>query len=510
MAEEAPVTRRRRPEILVIPPPDPGAGEALYLQVVRAIEDGIRGGRFRVGERLPAERQLAADLGVSRTTVTGAYQELEARGLLRGHVGRGTVVVAAPADAARQTFPWPQRASSLALRAAPASFALPPRRPDAIGFECGWPDPALYPTADLASLLGELQAGATAELFASAPPAGDPALQQAVNRWLTSRGVRSDPEAILITAGAQQGINVVARAFLAPGDVVLTEALTFQCALVAFRWAGVDVVGVPMDHEGLLPDALEEAMARYRPKLLYTIPTFHNPTGAVLSHERRRQVLDVASRFRVPVLESDLYGELYFEAPPPPRLAAQDGGLVLHQGSFSKIAVPGLRVGWLAGPPEAMGPLTVAKEFLDLHTPRLTQRLAAAFLDGAYLERHLGTLRLECRRRRDALVAGLRAHCPGLDFRIPSGGFYLWGRLPHPVTTADLLPVAAAHGVTVRPEGQFTPGGAGRDHIRLCFAALSPAAIAEGARRLGHALDETASRLEAPARRAPAAAVSVV
>jgi DNA-binding transcriptional MocR family regulator len=156
-----------------------------------------------------------------------------------------------------------------------------------------------------------------------------------------------------------------------------------------------------------------------------------------------------------------------------------------------------------------MGPLTVAKEFLDLHTPRLTQRLAAAFLDSAHLERHLGTLRLECRRRRDALVAGLRAHCPGLEFRIPGGGYYLWARLPRPVTTADLLPVAAAHGVTVRPEGQFTPGGGGRDHVRLCFAALSPAAIAEGARRLGHALDELAGRAEPPARRAPAA-VSVV
>jgi 2-aminoadipate transaminase len=313
-----------------------------------------------------------------------------------------------------------------------------------------------------------------------------------------------------VTSGAQQGINVLARAFLSPGDVVLTESLTFQCALVAFRWAGAEVVGVPVDQDGLQPDALEEALARHRPKLLYTIPTFHNPTGAVLGHERRRRILELTARYRVPVVESDLYGEIFFEDAPPPRLKALDGASVVYQGSFSKIAVPGLRVGWLVAPPEAMGALTVAKEFVDLHTPRLTQRLAAGFLDSPHLERHLARLRVECRLRRDAVVAGLREHCPGVEFRIPSGGYYLWTRLPASVTTTDLLPTAAEHGVSVRPEAQFTPGGGGREHVRLCFAALPPRSLAEGARRLGAAIEETRQRQEAPARRIPVPAVSVV
>lgn len=499
---------RRRADAPLIPPPDPNVAEPLYLQVVHEIEEAIRAGRLGVGERLPAERVLATDLGVSRTTVTGAYQELEARGLLRGHVGRGTVIVGAPAGSRNAVVPWSQRVSSVAQRAAPVWIPRP--RADVIAFDSGWPDPRLYPVEKLEALLDALPGRGTAELYASAPPAGDPRLREALVAWLTSRGIRTSAEGILITAGAQQGINVLARAFLGPGDVVLTEATTFQCALVAFRWAGAEVVGVPMDHDGIQPEALEEALERYRPKLVYLIPTFHNPTGTVLGRERRRRVLELASRSRVPVVESDLYGELFFEEPPPPRLKALDaGGLVVYMGSFSKIGVPGLRVGWLAAPVEAMGPLTVAKEFVDLHVPALTQRLVAGFIEGPDLERHLDLLRAECRLRRDALVGALRQHCPALRFRIPSGGYYVWAQLPAPLTTTELLPEAAEQGVVVRHGPQFTPGGGGEDHIRLCFAALEPRAIAEGTRRLGAALESTRRRVGGATRR-PAPAASVV
>ena len=504
------MARHPRREAAPIPPPDPRAPEALYLQLVHGIEESIRTGRLRVGERLPAERTLAAELGVSRTTVTGAYQELEARGLLRGHVGRGTVIVGAPAGARASALPWSQRASALALRAAPVSFGVPRPRADVIAFDSGWPDPKLYPVDAIESLLDHLPGRGSPELYLSAPPPGDRRLREALAGWLASRGIRTDPDGVLVTGGAQQGINVLARAFLSPGDVVLTEASTFQCALVAFRWAGAEVVGVPVDHDGVQPDALEEALERYRPKLVYLIPTFHNPTGAVLSHERRRLVLELAARHRVPVVESDLYGEIFFEDTPPPRLKALDGnGLVVYQGSFSKIGVPGLRVGWLVAPPEAMGALTVAKEFVDLHTPALTQRLVAAFLGSPHLERHLSVLRAECRLRRDQLVASLRQHGPGLSFRIPSGGYYLWAQLPAPVTTVELLPEAGEQGVAIRPGPQFTPGGGGQDHIRLCFAALEPRLITEGIRRLGAALDAAGRRVDATSRR-PAAAVSLV
>ncbi|MGH7318783.1 MAG: PLP-dependent aminotransferase family protein [Candidatus Rokuibacteriota bacterium] len=504
------MARHKTSEVISIPRPDPAGPGSLYLQLARSIEDEIRTGRLPVGRRLPAERELASHLGVSRTTVTGAYQELEARGLLRGHVGRGTVVVAAPADAAKTALPWSQRASAVATQAAQMWFGIPRDRSDVVAFDTGWPDPQLYPVEALESLSRGLLGQSAIEIYGAAPPSGDPVLRETLSRWLASRGIRTASDGVLITTGAQQGLNVLARAFLSPGDVVVTEDPTFQCALVAFRWAGADVVGVPIDHDGIQPDALEAALVRHRPKLVYLIPTFHNPTGSVMTRDRRRLVLDLAARYRVPIVESDVYSEIFFEDAPPPRLKALDGaGLVIYQGSFSKIAVPGLRVGWLVAPPGAMVPLIAAKGYQDLHTAVMMQRLAAAFMDSPHLERHLALLRAECRVRRDRLVASLRQHCPQLRFRIPPGGYYLWAQLPPPLTTDQLLPSANEAGVAVRPGPQFTPGHGGESHIRLCFAALEPRGLAEGARRLGEALEQAWRRVETPARREPAAVSAV-
>jgi DNA-binding transcriptional MocR family regulator len=223
----------------------------------------------------------------------------------------------------------------------------------------------------------------------------------------------------------------------------------------------------------------------------------------VLTAERRRRVLDLALQYRVPVVESDLYGDLYFEQEPPGSLKAQDGaGVVIYQGGGSKLGLPGLRVGWLVAPIPAMAALTVAKTFEDLHTAALTQRLAAAFIGSPHAERHLARLRVECRVRRDTLVGALRQHCPRLRFRVPAGSYYLWAALPAPLTVETLLPVALEHGVGVRSGTAFSPNGGGHDHIRLCYAALPPDRIVEGARRLGEAIEQVlARRSSAPAPR---------
>jgi DNA-binding transcriptional MocR family regulator len=486
--------------------PDPMSGEALYLQVARAIEDALRAGRLQVGDRLPPERELALDLGVSRTTVTGAYQELQARGILRGHVGRGTTVVGAPPDVRDAALPWAQRISPVAIESMQVAYAAPDG-PDVVGFGVGLPDPRLYPVETLDSLLDALPRG-DASLYNPAPAWGDPLLREILSGWLRSRGIRATPEEILVTTGGQQGLNVLARAFLTPGDVVLTESPTYPGAFLTFRWAGADVVGLPVDHDGVRVDALEEALARYRPKLVYLIPAFQNPTGAVLTAERRRRVLELAVQYRVPVVESDLYGDLYFEHEPPAALRAQDGsGVVIYQGGGSKLGVPGLRVGWLVAPTPAMAALTAAKTFEDLHTAALTQRLAAAFIGGPHAERHLARLRVECRVRRDALVAALRQHCPRLRFRVPGGSYYIWAALPAPLTADRLVPLALEHGVGVRPGSTFSPSGGEADHIRLCYAALPPDRIVEGTLRLGRAVDQALARLgTAPVTRQPVSA----
>ena len=489
--------------------PDMTSGEALYLQVARGVEEALRAGRLRIGDRLPAERELALDLGVSRTTVTGAYQELQARGILRGHVGRGTIVVGTLPDARHAALPWTQRIAPAAIQGMQVAYTAPDD-PDVVGFGVGLPDPVLYPVETLDALLNALPRG-DGSLYNPAPAWGDPVLRETLSGWLRSRGIRVTPEEILVTTGGQQGLNVTARAFLNPGDVVLAETPTYPGAFLTFRWAGADVVGVPVDHEGVRVDVLEESLARYRPKLLYLIPAFQNPTGAVLTAERRRRVLELALQYRVPVMESDLYGDLYFEQEPPPSLKAMDtAGVVIYQGGGSKLGLPGLRVGWLVAPLPAMAALTVAKTFEDLHTAALTQRLAAAFIGSPHAERHLARLRVECRTRRDVLVGALRQYCPRLRFRVPGGSYYLWATLPAPLTADALLPIALEHGVGLRAGTSFTPNGGGGDHMRLCFAALPPDRIVEGARRLGRALDQALTRLEASPTSRPRVSAGVV
>src|SRR5499427_7045 len=214
----------RRVDEPIISRPDPSSGEALYLQVAHAVEEALRVGRLRIGDRLPAERELALDLGVSRTTVTWAYQELQARGILRGHVGRGTIVVGTLPDARHAALPWAQRIAPATIQGMQVAYAAPDD-PDVVGFGVGLPDPSLYPVETLDELLNSLPRG-DGSLYLPAPAWGDPVLRETLSGWLRSRGIRVTPEEILVTTAGQQGLNVVARALIYPGDVALAEAPT--------------------------------------------------------------------------------------------------------------------------------------------------------------------------------------------------------------------------------------------------------------------------------------------
>ena len=211
------------------------------------------------------------------------------------------------------------------------------------------------------------------------------------------------------------------------------------------------------------------------------------------------------------MVESDLYGHVFFEeAPPPPLKAQDDGGLVIYAGSFSKMVVPGFRIGWLVAPRAAIAPLTAAKMLTDICTAGISQRVVAEFMGGGHLDPHLAALRRGCRIRRDRLVAALRESCPELRFRIPSGGYYLWAQLPPPLTARYLTPAATEAGVAVRPGSHFTLDGGGDDHLRLCFAAVDPRRITLGVRRLAGALRQARRSIDAAQRRGPRVPLSIV
>jgi DNA-binding transcriptional MocR family regulator len=464
---------------------DASGTEPIYVQLAAALSDAISAGRIGVGTRLPSERIYAAQLGVSRTTVTSAYQELKAKGLMRGYVGRGAIVIAADPDAAAAgAVPWQQLASPLMRPGASTLNAVDPK---AISFADGWLHPSLIPAAALQACAARV-ANEPGVFTSAAPLLGLPALQDALIDMLRANAVKATASELLVTSGAQQGINVVARALVSPGDVVLCESPTWHGALRAFRAAGAQVVGIPMDYEGVDPEALEEALIRQRPKLIYLIPSFQCPTGRLLSLPRRRRVIAIAARHHTPILESHVYGDISFGHKLPCLKSLDSAGLVIHQGSASKIISPALRLGWLVAPRAAIELLAPAKASLDLSTPALPQAVLAAFLgSGAYV-RHQPLFREQLRLRRDALVAALAAHCPELRYARPEGGLYLWAQLPKLLQAQELEAAGAAAGVLIRSGDAFLANGANSSHIRLCFAAPAREDIVVGAQRLGTAL----------------------
>jgi DNA-binding transcriptional MocR family regulator len=469
--------------------PDPAIAQPIYLQLAATLSDAIRLGRIAVGARLPSERLYAQFLGVSRTTVTAAYQELRAMGLLRGYVGRGAIVIANDPDRSpAEAVPWSQLRSRFAR-----GFRPPGVSPDSglISFGDGWLHGSLTPRAALAASAAKVAQDSIAPdsnaLTMAAPLLGLPALHDALIDTLRANGVKTSPGEILITGGAQQGLNVLARALISPGDTVVCESPTWHGAVRAFRSAGAEVVGIAMDHEGVDPDALEDSIARLRPKFIYLIPTFQCPTGRLMALQRRRRILEICARYRTPIVESHVYGDLAF-GESPPSLKSLDSGLVIHQGSASKTISAALRLGWLVAPRPVMDLLAAAKASIDLSTPALTQAVLAGFLKSGAFVRHQPKFREALRARRDALIAALAAHCPELRYTVPQGGLYLWAQLPKPVSASEAEAAAAAEGVSIRGGNVFLTDDGPSSHIRLCFAAPAADEIPAGAERLGKAL----------------------
>jgi 2-aminoadipate transaminase len=320
---------------------------------------------------------------------------------------------------------------------------------------------------------------------------GEPALRGALAARTAARGLPTDADDILVTTGSQQALSLLATALLEPGDVVLVESPCYLAALQVFAFAGARVVAVPGDGDGVDPDALEELVVRERPKLLYTVPTFQNPTGRTMPADRRAAVAAVAARRGLWIVEDDPYGELRFEGERVPWIAsyeeAADRTVLL--GSFSKVMAPGLRLGWLRAPRELRRACVVAKQAADLHTPTLNQLAAARYLADRDLDAHVARVAGVYRERRDAMLAGLPEALPdGSTWARPEGGMFLWAHLPEPYDTTALLPQVVRHDVAYVPGAPFYAGEPDRSTLRLCFVTQAPEEIREGLRRLGEGL----------------------
>ena len=485
---------------------DRSSREPVYRQLVRRIRELILSGSLPEGFRLPPERRLAASLGVNRSTVLAAYRELKAAGLVDAHVGRGTAVLRPPAAPVRTVgVPWRQLFREGVARShdpiLSELLALTERR-DLISFSIGLPAPELMPLETIERLIDTILREAGPAPFLHCPTDGHTPLRETIARWLESRGIHAGASQVLVVSGSQQGLDLVARVFLDPGDTVLVEEPTYVGALQAFRVAQARLVGIPVDADGMRTDILASVLEHHRPKLIYTLPTYQNPSGAVMSLERRRHLLELAARWHVPVLEDDPYSELRYEGVAVPSLKALDReGNVLYLSTFSKLLFPGLRVGFMVAPRAVTGQLVVAKQAVDLHSSTLGQHVVERFVRDGHMNAHIVRARQTYLNKRDAMHEALvEAEVPGLEWHPPPGGFYMWCRLPETVERATLLARAADRGVAFLPGWACCADDPADTPVRLNFSHPSESEIREGVARLAAAIGESRSaRPAAPA-----------
>jgi DNA-binding transcriptional MocR family regulator len=425
--------------------------------------------------RMPSERLLARHLDVSRGTVVRAYEVLRARGTAVTRRGSAT---------------WLSQsggASGTPLLS-PVLSRLVDHSQAAIDLSIG----ALQLNGELANISVDLDQASRLLPAHGYAPLGAGALRRGLATHLTHhRGVQTSAEQILVTSGGSGALSLIAYTFLRPGDRVLVEAPSYPGAIEMFSRAGALVEAIERDHAGPIPASLEAALASRPARLIYLVPTCHNPTGGIMSEARRRQLLGVASALRVPVIEDTVMADLLGESSAaPPDLAAIDADNVLSVGSLSKSFWGGLRIGWIRASSETISRLGRFRTAVDLGTPALSQLAALRVLDD--FEASVAPARARAAERLQLLIAELGQRLPDWSFPTPKGGLSLWVTLPH-ASAEDLVQVALRHGVAISSGVSACPDGRFSGHLRLC-AGPPPSLIREGVRRLAEAWEEISAR----------------
>ena len=372
-------------------------------------------------------------------------------------------------------------------------------KPGIVSFAGGFPDASMCDLEGIReSVLRALQEEPGAALAYGATE-GHGGLREELARFMQAKGAAVKADELIVTTGSQQGLDLIGKTLIDPGDKVIVEAPTFLATIQCFRLYGADLIGAPTDADGVDVERLAQLVEEHRPKLIYLIPTFGNPSGATTSLERRIKILELAARTGTVVVEDDPYGDLYFGAPPPPSLLALSSQVpgsrewLIHCGSLSKVLSAGLRVGWMVAGADLLARSVMCKQFSDANTSMFAQATAAQYFKSGRLPSTLERVRSVYARRAAALCDGLRAQLgDGIDFTAPGGGLFVWARLTgangRERDAAVFAKRAIEHGVTFVPGAPFYPKDPDRATMRLSFATSDEAKIAEGVSRLGKAL----------------------
>lgn len=373
-------------------------------------------------------------------------------------------------------------------------------KPGIISFAGGFPDSAMFDVAGIQEAAnkalteepgGALQYGATE---------GYNPLREQLAAFMGTKGVSVAPDGLIVTTGSQQALDLLGKTMIGPGDKVIVEAPTFLATIQCFRLYGAELISAPIDANGVKTDELEKLMAEHKPKFVYLIPTFGNPSGAMLSLERRKKVLELAVKYNTLIVEDDPYGDLYFNAAPPPSILSLSKDvpgsreLIAHCGSMSKVLSPGLRVGWMIGPAELLAKATMCKQFSDAHTSTFAQATAAQYLKAGRMPATLANVRKVYGERALAMGAALKRELgDAVEFTQPQGGLFFWARLTgaggKTKDAGEFAKKAIEQGVAFVPGAPFYAGKPDVSTFRLSFATADVAKIEEGVGRLGKALN---------------------
>ncbi len=451
--------------------------DPLYRQIADQIRAGIRDGRLEPGERLPTVRVLAEELEITRLTVHKAFRELQADGILEATVGRGTFVRATVSATSSPNDPS-VRLTADRVMADIQKFTGESGMRNLAHAE---PDPDLIPAEAFWDCLVDLRADASSHMQYVSPQ-GDQGLREALSVFLESRGIQADPDEILVTSGVTQGMSLVAGALAKPGDRVAVEQPTYLGLLHILEAQGLRPIGIPLDPEGPRLDGLDRVIAQDRPRFFYTIATFHNPTGQSMSRRRRRDLLSLAERHGLFLIEDDIYHHLAYQSPPPPTLKSMDRkGLVVYLDGLSKAALPGIRAGYGVVSRPLLDRMLSLRRAADLCGPLTLQRALAEFLRRGCMKKHMQRILPIYRRRRDAILAALEETMPaGVVWTRPEGGFSCWLTLPGRESFGDLYRAALERGLVFAPGEVFLVDSDPRVHLRLCFGNRPEKVIREG------------------------------
>lgn len=461
----------------------------IYKQIADFVEQGISTGEYSSESMLPSERVLAKELGVNRSTVVAAYDELQSHGIVERKKGSGTRISTDIWGVSRKRIPnwgrYVEGGSFLPNLPFIQQIQSETRKNNLINLSSGELSPNLWPSEQFSSIFTNHP---FLESLGYDHPKGNASLRETISAHVsTYRHIQIPSSSILITSGAQQALHLIVQCLLKPGDAIAIENPSYFYSLPLFRSAGLKIYYLQVDQDGVSPDDIVDLYKKHRIRMVFLNPDYQNPTGINLHPRRRKKILDISSEFGIPIVEDDPYSLTSFDGKKISTLKSMDdNGTVLYVSSLSKIVASGLRIGWIMGPPQVIDRLADAKQQIDFGHSIFPQWVADAFLKDPYFDIHISMLRQELRERCREAVSSLEEFLHDeIEFIPPKGGIHIWGRLKTKVNENQLLEEAMNRGVS------FIPGsvhGTGKGYVRFTFGREEPARIREGISRFAEAL----------------------